>query len=414
MLAYLRNKTEDVWDDLGHYARKSVAHILGKSTIKAVDSGVAPLLLGTSAGLSTALFVAPASAAFSSFLVQRDYLHQRELLRERFAPEISTWLAEHKGIRKIPEAITDQDLVLASRDNATFKEALVQKKKERDWGIGISVTSSVASAAVFFWPPVKEALHEVGAAAANALGAPLLANPLFFLAAGVLGFAIYTPIKTGMHYVAEKMFGLEKETAADRIHDIRRDREYGRTISQEQVLGVVIDAQPGLDEMIKAEFGRKFEHLRARDRREVLQLIGPQMNLEYYTTAINRGEMRPEELAYARCGQVSGIDRKAAPELLQTKKEPLEQVWDKCEEVVGEALHVKREEKRRGDKPEYVKVSAESPDGNSRVQVEAYKREKPKSKAGFQHVLAERRGKEGALDFFEHAEQTVSFEATRS
>ncbi len=79
-----------------------------------------------------------------------------------------------------------------------------------------------------------------------------------------IGLATYNAVKIPLHWMGDKLFGLDKETTHDRIVSLQREHEAGKAISREQVLSVFAGANPQLDRFIAAEYGKQFDKLDGR------------------------------------------------------------------------------------------------------------------------------------------------------
>lgn len=336
-MVYLVEKVEDFFDDFAHNGRKMALFTLGKGSIKTspeLINATAGLIVGGTSTVGHYLtpIVIPAGAVFSSALVQGDHLHRREKLLSAYREEIGSVLG------KSAQAVTEQDMDLVAqgdekggiKSNPTLKEALDQSAKERNWGVAISAIASVTTGLV------------VGGLMHSAPGAPpaLLEGfslPTTLAMVGAISLGIYQAISLPMHYVAEKMFGLDRDTVQDRIHSIHHAVERGRTVSQEKVFGAFVQAHPQIDTMIAQGFGKKFDRLNKDDKRTVLNIIGPQVELEKLTQDINLGHIKCEELAFVVHGQLSGVERSDTPREMEKKESGgfISRTWKACVRAVS-------------------------------------------------------------------------------
>lgn len=418
MLAFIAKRTAEFFDDVGYNTRRMATHIIGKAGIKGGVETLGPVLMGiggAGVGVSGALLVAaPLSAAFSSAIVQGDHLHRRQLLTDCYRKEIAAWIGDGKK----PEEVTEKDLERAAygdkergiAGNPALKEALDQSAKERNWGIGISVISSLISTVLI--AAAKEMMKEAAAGLVASVKETVtqasagLIDPISMLTAGAIGFAVYLPVSITLHWVAENLFGLEKETVNDRVREISHERERGRAVSQEKVFSAYLEAHPDLDERIEAAHGHRFEKLGAAGKRAVLEAIGLQIGLEGMTEAINLGRMRPQELAFAVHGQVSGAAGEPVPET-----RPVD-LLARAREAMGRLLTRRRKEAPAAQEalPAGVSVALQSADGSEQVNLQTYEDAMPERKVSFVQMVGKRRGADGALSFVEQVKQSQSTE----
>jgi hypothetical protein len=107
--------------------------------------------------------------------------------------------------------------------------------------------------------------------------------------------------------VGERVLGIHKATAHDVIVGISRDVSRGKMVSQEQVFGVFVAAQPDLSAAIEQEYGRAYDKLKPRQQFLALQEYGDHYHIGQLTEDINRLLIKPQELAFAAVGQSSGV-----------------------------------------------------------------------------------------------------------
>lgn len=436
MLNFIQDKTEEFFDDFAYNGRRSVSYILGKSGITAI----APSIVATSAGESFAamggsllagagdastkalMIATPLSAVFSATLVQGDFIHRRKRLLEQYRPEIAAWL----GNGRKPEEQTVKDLYLAAfgdekrgiAANPTLREAMTQNAKERNWGVGISIasttTSTIAAHAAHheiehFWQDIFKDNLTVGTTGIETATV---------LSLGALGFMIYQAIKTPLHWLAECCFGVEKETYNDKIEQIRRVREAGKAVSQQDVFEAYIQAHPEIDGMVRKEYGRRFARLHPVDKAAVLERIGPQLRLPEVTGDINQGFIRPEELAFIAFDQSSGVARRGEPVRREERPDgSLTKLAGKAARLLG---YSKKEQQAAEEMieglptpdqlPSYVGIAAQSPDGNTQLSVQALRDDAPGRSASFVQKLGRSRSADGSMSFVEQVEQSRSSE----
>lgn len=419
-----------LFDDIGYNSRRFTALAAGKIGIKSGAEAVefmGGVALGT-AGRAAMLLAIPVSAGLSAALVQGDHIHNLHRIRREYTPEIAAWT----GKGKTGEPLTDKDMMLAARGdkargipgNPALAEAIDQSAKRRNWSIGISAFSTLAgSLAVFamkkaeWFKPLIDAVPE--GAAATAVGV---------LAAGAVGVALYYAIKIPTHFIAEKLFGLEKETVDDKIHGISRALGHGRDITREQVFDVFLEAHPELDRQIRAQEGKRFHTLPQPAKESVMDAFGPHIKLDEYTAAINQRLMRPEELAFASFGQKSGVEQALTPPPAPARRSVMDSIKTAA---LGAFSRLRRKHAPEpvvvqvaaandaSDAPAYAAVAAHSKDGNTQVEAEALSQENNRESYHFRRMAGGskltngetkfanrvecRQGKDGSLSFVESA-----------
>lgn len=442
MFKELRTSLGKIFDDFGYHARRTFALAAGKLGIKsgAELTQLLPTIVGAEAsGVLPLLIGVPASAAFSAAIIQGDHVHNINRILKEYRPEI----ASVTGKDKTGEPVTEEDLYLVANGdrkrgipaNPTLKEAVEQSAKQRSWGIGISAVSTVIGtiAAMAMKGGIHTFMDEAGIASS-------MVGFATTMAAGAVAVGLYFPIKWAMHFVAEKAFGLEKETVDGKIHEIRLGLSKGHEVSKEQVLEAYMEAHPSIDASLKEQFGHHYRHLHVEQKEQVLANADRQMGLNQITAAINSGQMRPEELAFLVHGQQSGhFQPQAVSHAPAMAAQAMNMTLSRAHEMTPPEQHADIQVKTAAtlpaitgeapvNEPAYVQVDARSADGNAYVNTQAFAEEKPERKVsyvkmvggkkspdreqGFTSQVATRRGREGNMSFVEHVESSSNVETT--
>lgn len=336
MLQKLLRHLEDIADDLGYLSQRGAAFILGKTAGQAAGEGAAmlagPLVISAAAflgvgasslaGLLATSLAAGAVAGISVGLVHADFRHRRTQLVDRYREEVGAIL------KKAPDKITEQDLQLIARGD--FKRGIeanpaIRKELKNSWldrNVGV-VLSTLAAVTTFI------AIHTlvgfqmdpggIGAMLGESHSLPALfaekVGEVGFLAKfaaglainGLLGFATYHTIKTPLHMLSEKVFGMEENTVNSQITEVKRTLGHGHEVAPEQVFGVFISAHHDIAEQLKAEYGKEYDEMNLAEKKRILTVIQQYMDINGLTADINKGRMRPEELAFISFGQQSGV-----------------------------------------------------------------------------------------------------------
>lgn len=405
MLKYIANTVSQVIEDAGYQAPRALTQIVGKGTVKVGSEAALAGIAGLTSGVGPLIMVAgPLSAAVSMAIVHGDHVHRRFRLLKRYGKEIAAKL----GDGRTPETLTEKDLELVANGdkkagivaNPILKSALEDSSKERGWGMAIAAITSLVSVAAAVM------LFHSGGALEDLKGISKL------LVGGAVGFSIYVPVSTTLHYIGQKFFGLEKETVEERIHGIRRSVEYGKAISQEQVLEVVVAANPAMDKIIQYNFGKRFAKLDEAERAQLIEAVQSQIDLARITADINAGVLRPEELAFTAVGQESGVGRLKAPEERKRFKSWAQEAWQSCVESC-QALLPSTRPVAVEQSPEAVTIRAESEDKNTQALLHAEHHEAPGKKHSFVKMVGARRGQEGDMSFVQQVESSRFSEVVR-
>lgn len=306
----------DPTKELAYSVKKGGLFILGKNYVHSVGHGIGDVLhhgsfLGGAVGASTIAGIATIglSGLLSGALTQIDFLHRKETIKDMYKDELAARL--NKPINLVDK----NDLDVVAKDNKVIAQEMNQIKKQRAFGIGLSMMASMAVPAVvtFALPAVAGLL--AGGAAITAAGGVMAAGSA---ALGSLGFGgaiisgltalmSYTLVKEPLHHVADKLFNLDYKTTHDVIMGLKKQREFGKNVTPEQVLSVYVAANPELGQMIKQEYGAPFDQLSPEKKHIVAKDLNKIIPLERLANDINSGKINATELAFSVEGQLSGV-----------------------------------------------------------------------------------------------------------
>lgn len=155
-------------------------------------------------------------------------------------------------------------------------------------------------------------------------------------------------------YTVEAFFGLNRRTAQSLIREIRRDVDMNKTISQEQVFGVFVAANPGLDRIIETRYGKPYYELDVESQSDALAQYGrsfqnpavTKRTIAQLAQDINNRQIEADELVFAVVNQESGIPRLNQPQPVGPEKTRTQQMQQELQMAVrGE--HKTAEEKSR-------------------------------------------------------------------
>lgn len=276
--------THDAW----YVSGKSSAQVIGEAT-KTTANNAGGAIAGISHGIATITTLGLASAV-SAALTQLEYRREKKEIKELYKEELAAQL--HKPERKLsPDdlgTLAKGDAARGVASSRVIGEALNKSRRSRNLGVVVSVLATLSSLTL-----------------AHALFPPEVAVNI--LAPILTGLLTYNAVKRPLHWLGSKMLGLDRETAHDRIAGIKRDREAGKEITIEQAFGVVVAANPELDGMISASYGKNYDRLHLTEKREMAEMIGQLIGLDRLTAGINSGQINATELAFASEGRVSGV-----------------------------------------------------------------------------------------------------------
>lgn len=315
--------------EAGYQAKRGGLYMLGKAAILELEHN--PTVIGnigslfTGLGNSVAAFVGIGStAALSAGLTQMDYMHKREKVKDFYQEELAAKL------KKSPEKVTTTDLDTLAKENHTVSEEMNRAQRQRNFGVGLSFLASMASLAVV-----------------SIVVTPILADPALFagvseiLAHGaklaisaVVGLLTYNTVKEPLHWIGDKLFDLDAKTTHDRIVSLTHDRAAGKIISREQVLAVFADANPQLEQYIKARYGDEFDNLALAVKQQATEELSRIVPVDQLVTDINSGKINVSELAFAVEGKISGVEHKGNEDE-KKKSGMLTQMWAKVRHAVG-------------------------------------------------------------------------------
>ncbi len=234
---------------------------------------------GSMAGIASMGVAGGISAGFS----QMDYLHQKRNLRDLYREELAAKL------NKSPSEVTVRDMEDMAKHNPVLDEELKRAKKQRNFSVPLAVVATLASFAV----------------AVTLL--PVIPGAGGLLLKAAVSMATYLAVKTPLQVIGNRMLGLKDETANDRIFEIKLAHERGVEITAEDIMPVMVKANPLLGETITKEFGARFDDLPPEKYALAAQKIKTLAPVEALAAAINNGTIETTELLFASIGDRSGV-----------------------------------------------------------------------------------------------------------
>lgn len=284
---------------LGAEAARDVAALAGTFGSKLVG------LLGM--GMATGV-----AAAFT----QMDYVHQKRNIAKFYSGEIGARL--HKS----PADVTVADAEKLARDIPVIDEEMRRARRQRNFGVPLAIVSTLISFA---------AVTALLPAAASALGVALPASMVgSFLLNAAVSMGAYFATKIPLQRAGNRLLDLDRETANDRIFDIKRAHAMGRAVTPLQVLDVLSHGNEKLDAKIAAELGKPFGRMRPEEQELATKQLDAALGLTQMAQDINSGRILATELAFIAAGTSSGVPPcdtgkeckalpESAPTMTQTK-----------------------------------------------------------------------------------------------
>lgn len=261
----------------------------------AVSAGQA-LLSGTGG-----LITVGVSSAINFFLHQMEYRKQERDLLELYRPQV----ASITGIEA--KSVQVDDLYGVASTNPTLFDELTRYRHSRNLKNVAGVVSTVAAfGAVFLAIAFVPALATLGVAAVGT-GLLSLAGVGFAVVAGAISLGAMHVARKAVMKIGAKLFGMDKPTVEDKIHELGKSRHKEKEVSQEQVLDIYVSAKPDLAAQIEEEFGKSWEKLDAREKADAASLFGEQIDLAGIAQDISKDRINVRELTFRIHGQESGV-----------------------------------------------------------------------------------------------------------
>jgi len=276
---------------------------LGNGLFKAaMRGGLIMLALNLVSG-GGGLILAMGAMAVMEFVgnVQGIKKHERKLLNQ-FRHEIAA------GVGKDPEAVTVADLKRQAERNPVLQQSLQEDGARMLTGwmsfalafaatgllggtIPIFPGAENGSVAFFEWARDVSFTQSLGVS----IGGTLLVG-------GVLNAAraLFKPLVHGL-------VGGDRQTIAERVGELEAQLYQGKALAPEQVMEVAVAANPKLRRNLREAWSKDYLSMSANEQCVVLSHYPAQRQVETLAGAINRGHVRPTEMAYAVLGRSSGV-----------------------------------------------------------------------------------------------------------
>ncbi len=296
-----------ILEEFGDFFKTLGVYLMGRGFLSTLL--IATTAIAGTIGLPYMTLIAVGGLAISAGV----RLYSQRLYEDGMVDLYRDDIAKHLGIN--PQEVTRTDLKRAAEENDVIAQALARQRRI-NW---VSfATSALAAAATFgllvygvndvFREPLTAFFTEYFADAAKVAQVISIA-----LVSGTSSLILHNGLEEAIGHGT----GWSKVAAHDLIVEMERDIKRGKTITPEQVYGVIVAENPAIQARIKQEFKEPYESMNIREQQKVLVNYGLKQDMEEIAGFINRHEVRPGRLAYmmqyAQPKRVSAPQETAAP-----------------------------------------------------------------------------------------------------
>ena len=246
----------------------------------------------------------------TAMLATMSHTHTEKLVLDRYRSEIAAEL------KKSPHDVTMNDLRIAANGsekdnipgNRTLHEALLRNDRRRTIALAANILSAVLTLGLVALAPemgfATEELRQLPAHIFSSL--PVLSSfaTRFGLAAvaGVASFGLDVVFKG----LGNGMFGYDSPSLNLRIADIAKGQRHGITVQPEQLMGLIVDANPVISSEIQKKYGLNYYKLPPEVKRDVLKKYDAAFEISDMVEGLNLGLLPASELAFTIEGVRSG------------------------------------------------------------------------------------------------------------
>lgn len=317
-----------MWEEVKHYA-KLFGGWLGVRGINMLAVAGAFATDGLKAGSTASLaplVALPAGFAFATYVSASESNMRERRMTNAYRQEIATILGKHW------RGVTTKDLetlAAGNRDEGippveVFAEKLESERSKKFlYMMGHVAAAVVAGIAVWAgFTHFNETFQLVGGymrdGLVNTVGVfsetagqwlgehmkPMVLPAM--ISAGVINMASDLTFTLA----GERLLGLNKPTIYDRVQDIKRELRHGKSIGEEQVFELVLQANPTFSNSIVNRYHRPFNALPKRERQSIIDAYSNAYPLKQMVKEINDGTRSANELSFFVYGQASGTPLK--------------------------------------------------------------------------------------------------------
>lgn len=235
------------------------------------------------------------------------YINLRSDLCDIYRDEIASKLG------KAPEKITVKDMDALAQGvpekgipaNKALAEELDNLRQERNIGIGVTVVSIMLAI-----PLAISVMSGLGLPMV-ALGALFTAPTLPLLGSFAtqlgIGFLSHKLLEYPIEKAGHQLFSVANDTTHERIESLMKDREDGKALTKEQVLGVFVGAKQEFSNFVESSFGKSYDKLDLKQKQSLTESFEQYLPLTNITASLNAGITKVSELAFAVQGDKSGV-----------------------------------------------------------------------------------------------------------
>ncbi len=299
-------------DDIGLWTKRIAAFVSGKGATMTAVALASPFIQGFALPIVGIIAGLPINAALSTMKHQ----HDENKILVNFRHEIAASFGidpsdvTHDHLRTL--AFGDEEHGI--RSNPVLKEALERNDSNRWMKIG---THGLAAALATGFTLTRgewliEALKPMLASSAVPF---LAASPAAFASVG-LALTVGALMLATSHLfesIGQDLFSNKESTSYEKIEGLAKQRGKGVAISKQQVMALIIDANPELQDMIANTYhGSHFMTLPKDLREQIVDHYDAHFNITDSVNKINSGQMKINELVFIAVGEHSGVPEREA------------------------------------------------------------------------------------------------------
>ena len=275
------------FDHIGNTLRALRVHLFGKGIMTLAVLGASALSAATGVA-----WVLPVVAIGGVALTAVNRLYREGQYQDDMVNLYRDDLALQFGVA--PEEVGRAHLQEAAKTNDVLGQALKRQRNATYLSVGMAVVSSTITYLL------------VGAFDAHTLlkkGAETFLPSTAASLAGFVGIGTVAGLsgmvfKGGLQSLIGASTSVGKAAAHDRIMGLESTIKHGRSVSKEQVYGVLVAGDAKLQRAIQRQFHKSYHQMHKAERTAVLETIGVAGDMQSLAEQINRGDIRPGHLAY--------------------------------------------------------------------------------------------------------------------
>lgn len=280
-----------IWDEFSGFFKTMRVYLLGRGLL---SLAVLATTMGAAA-LGFSPFIPALVVAIGGGILNAGMrVHSQALYENSMIDLYREDIAIHLGIA--PEQVTRAHLKEAARENEVIAQALTRQRR-----INIVSFSTSALAATVTLGLLYFGLSEsVGQTITEFFGKYFKGAADFarYASVGIVSGTSSLILHNGLEEAIGHGTGLSKAVAHDLIAAMDRDIKRGRSISPEQVYGVLVAEDPTLKQSIATRFGERFDKMLPLEQRATMDALGVTADMTEIANIITQGKVPPGRLAY--------------------------------------------------------------------------------------------------------------------